>query len=378
MSGYSLYQLLVFSEYPSHEKAEEYSGSKTFTTAMIKDLVLKAVFIPLLGVCLPLLSGIITYGRYSTWELILANSFFIATSFAIWTGCNWIHQKMRPLYRPVKSLPSKMVLVCLISGLYGACVGGLAALMWIEISGETMANPPIYRFVLACVAAVILFTLVYEILFLSKERELDTQIVHQLDRERSQAELQALANELDPHFIFNSLNTLNHLIRTAPTEALNFNYKLASVYKYFLLSKNKELISLQEEMDFLNSYFYLLKIRFEEKLHLETSLNGHAAEVLLPPCSLQILLENAIKHNEFSETDPLTIQISLQSDHLKVSNRIRPKMYAVNSTGIGLKNLGSRYRLLINRSITVENSRDRFTVKLPLIHNQLSPPDKKT
>lgn len=339
---------------------------------MIKDLVLKAVFIPLLGIFLPLLSGIISYERYSTGELIAANLFFILTSYAIWAGCNWIHVWLRPLYRPIRNVPSKVIAVCLVSAIYGICTGGLSSLIWMEVSRETFSWTSIYRFLAACIAAVILFTLVYEILFLNKERELDYKIVDQLDRERTEAEWHALTNELDPHFIFNSLNTLNYLIRTSPEEALQFNNRLSSVYKYFLLNKNKELISLQEEMEFLESYFYLLQIRHDEKLHLETSLNGHAQRVMLPPCSLQILVENAIKHNEFSEQEPLKIRISLGQEFLKVTNPVKPKTHEVSSTGIGLKNLGARYRILTNRSIIVENNRDQFTVKLPLIDN--SPP----
>lgn len=340
---------------------------------MIKDLILKTVFIPLLGIFLPVLSGLISYKLYSIVELVAANIFFILTSFSIWAGCNWIHMRLRPLYRPIQHLPWRVLAVCLVSALYGACTSGLAVAVWMKISRETFAWEPAYRFVAASVAAVILFTLVYEILFLTKERELDNEIVNQLDKERSQAEWQALANELDPHFIFNSLTSLNHLIRTKPEEALKFNNRLASVYKYMLLNKTKELISLEDEMEFIRSYFYLLHIRHDEKLKLETSLNGNQAQVMLPPCSLQILVENAIKHNEFSEKDPLHIQISLKNGFLNITNPVKRKRHAVMSTGIGLKNLGARYRLLTNRSIVVENNYGEFTVKLPLITNQPPP-----
>jgi len=340
---------------------------------MIKDLVLKAVFIPLLGICLPLLSGLISYNLYSIGELVAANLLFILTSYAIWAGCNWIHIRLRPIYRPVKNIYLKMTAVCLVSAIYGAGAGALSSMLWLELSRESFGWPGIYRFMAACVAAVILFTLIYEILFLNKEKELDNQMVNQLDRERSQAEWQALANELDPHFIFNSLTTLNHLIRTVPEEALQFNNRLASVYKYMLLNKTKELISLENEMEFLHSYFYLLHIRHDDKLKLETCLPGNNHQILLPPCSLQILVENAIKHNDFSETAPLHISISLHRDYLSISNPVKPKPFTVTSTGIGLKNLGARYRLLTNKSIVVENNRDRFTVKLPLINNQPPP-----
>ncbi len=267
---------------------------------MIKDLLLKTIFIPLLGISLPLVAGIITYADYSVFELIVANIFFILTSFSIWKGCNWIHIKLRPLYRPISNPFSKIAVVCFVSALYGACAGGLSSMVWMQLSKEAFSWAGIYKFIAACVAAVILFTLVYEILFLSKERELDTKIVDQLDKELTQAELQALTNEMDPHFIFNSLNTLNHLIINEPEKAHLFNNRLARVYKYFLINKNKELISLKDELEFIESYFYLLQIRHDNKLQLQTPGDDESNNVLLPPCSLQILVENAIKHNEFT------------------------------------------------------------------------------
>jgi len=209
---------------------------------------------------------------------------------------------------------------------------------------------------------------VYEVLFLNKERELDNKIVKQLDRERSQAELEALRNELDPHFIFNALNTLNHLILNNPQQAYLFNNKLAQVYKYFLLNKHNELISLCEELEFIDSYFFLLKIRHDDKLNLHTRLDETEGRlIMIPPLALQTLMENAIKHNEFNHDNPLHIRIAMNHSYLKVSNNVKPKPYLVNSTGIGLKNLSARYRILCNKDIVIENSEDEFTVKLPLI-----------
>ena len=329
--------------------------------------MLKIIFIPVLGIGLPLISGIITYKKYPVFQLIAANLFFILTSFVIWKGCNWIHSKLRPLYRPVSNTFSKITSVCFVSALYGACTGGLSSLIWLKMSREVFNWMGIYKFIAACVAAVIIFTLIYEILFLSKERELDTKIVDQLDKELSQAELQVLNNEMDPHFLFNSLNTLNHLILNDPKQAHLFNNHLAQVYKYFLINKNKELIPLKEELEFIESYFFLLQIRHDNKLQLQTMLEGKGATVMIPPCSLQVLVENAIKHNEFSEANPLLIKVSINDHYLQVSNNIKPKLYAVSSTGIGLKNLSSRYKLLFRKDITIASSRDSFIVKLPLI-----------
>jgi len=214
---------------------------------------------------------------------------------------------------------------------------------------------------------VVVFTLVYEILFLSKERELDTKIVDQLDKERTQAELTILKNELDPHFIFNSLNTLSHLITTNPGKAHLFNNRLASVYKYFLINKERELISLQDELEFIHNYMFLLQIRHDDKLSLQTDLKENADKIMILPCALQVLVENAIKHNEFTEEKPLLIKISLNGEYLKVSNNTKPKLNSVNSTGIGLKNLSARYRLICHKDIFVEITNNDFVVKLPLI-----------
>jgi sensor histidine kinase YesM len=334
---------------------------------MIKDLMLKLLFIPLLGFSLPLISGLITYENYSLIQLLGSTLYFIITSFAIWAGCNWIHGRLRPLYRPISDPFAKIAVVCFVSALYGACTGGLSVLIWYRISDEIFSFKAVYMFLAACIASIILFTLLYEILFLTKERELDTKIVDQLDKERSHAELQALSNEMDPHFIFNSLNTLNHLIINQPLQAHAFNNRLAMVYKYFLINKNKELISLKEELEFIDSYVFLLQIRHDDKLRLQKDLQAQNRDVLLPPCSLQILVENAIKHNEFTDTSPLVIYVSQADNHLRVSNHVKPKTYGVHSTGIGLKNLSSRYKLLFNKDISIEKTRDEFIVKLPLI-----------
>ncbi len=334
---------------------------------MIKDALLKVIFIPILGIGLPVISGLISYELYSVPELIAANLFFILTSFLIWAGCNWIHYKLRPLYAPVSKLFVRIATVCFASALYGASTGGLASFVWIKMSKEVFSWMAIYKFMAVCIAAVIIFTLVYEILFLSKEREIDNKIVDQLDRARSQAELQALTNEMDPHFIFNSLNTLNHLIVNQPKQAHLFNNKLAQVYKYFLINKTRELIPLKNEMEFIDDYFFLLQIRHDGKLQLHVDLNEENNKAMIPPCALQVLIENAIKHNEFTDDNPLSIKISMNGQYIRVTNNAKPKPYAINSTGIGLKNLSSRYRIITRKNIEIEKGHDSFTVKLPLI-----------
>ncbi|HEU4574597.1 MAG TPA: sensor histidine kinase [Chitinophagaceae bacterium] len=335
---------------------------------MIRDTYLRALSIPLLGMIIPLISGIITYNRYSIPELIGANLFFIFTSYIIWVGCNWIHSIIRRFYKSGTNAFSKIFSLCMVSALYGAAVGGFLCMIWFQFSKEVFSWHGLLKFITACVLAVIVFTLVYEILFLSKERELDTKIVDQLDRERSQAELTALTSELDPHFMFNSLNTLSHLIINDPPTAHLFNSRLARVYRYILINKERELISIHDEMEFIENYFYLLQIRHDNKLKLETNLDGvEAGKIMILPCALQILVENAIKHNEFSEANPLRIRIGIHESSINVTNNVKPKPFLVNSTKIGLRNLSSRYKLVCNQDIKIESVANEFTVKLPLI-----------
>ena len=335
---------------------------------MIKDKYLRLVFIPLLGIVIPFFSGIITYSDYSILELISINLYFILLSFCIWTGASWVHRKMRSFSKSLRNPILKVFSVSLIGGLFGAAISGMFSIAWYKISKENFNWAPVFRCIAFSSLAVLLFTLLYEILFLSTQRVLYTKIVDQLDWERSKAEMSVLKNELEPHFIFNSLNTLSYLILNDPQTAHEFNSKLASVYKYFLINKDRELITLQGELEFIENYFFVLQVRHDNKLHLSTDLsNHHEGTLMILPYALQVLVENAIKHNEFSDADPLYIKVVLNGEYLQIKNNKKPRPYAVNSTGIGLRNLSSRYRLVCNKDILIETSDNEFTVKLPLI-----------
>ena len=224
---------------------------------------------------------------------------------------------------------------------------------------------------LATVLAVILFTLVYEILYLNHEIERDNQIVDQLDLELSQAEMIALRKELDPHFIFNSLNTLSQLIRQDVNKAYQFNQKLAEVYKYFVVNRTKEIVPLQNEIDFIGNYFYLLQIRYGAKLNLNMSLSNIDSGIFIIPSALQLLIENAIKHNKFSLEHPLDIFIQMCHEYITVQNNVIPQSSYVDSTRVGLRNLNSQYLILSKKHIVTEKHENLFTVKLPVVTQKI-------
>ena len=174
--------------------------------------------------------------------------------------------------------------------------------------------------------------------------------------------------QIDPHFIFNSLNTLSHLIEEKPARAKQFNDNHADVYRYILQNKARDLVLLREEISFLNSYFLLLQIRFEKAVFLKLIVpDSELEQYLVPPISLQILAENAIKHNEFSEANPLVVEVRLTNSTLVVHNIIRKKNLRHASSRIGLDNLRERYKLITNKEIVVENTNNDFTVILPVL-----------
>jgi LytS/YehU family sensor histidine kinase len=177
-----------------------------------------------------------------------------------------------------------------------------------------------------------------------------------------------LKNQIDPHFIFNSLNTLSFLITRDPQNARLYNDTLAKVYRYILSNKEKDLVLLKEEVEFISNYFYLLKIRFGEAISMVIEITDLSSEdFLIPPISMQALVENAIKHNEFNEKTPLVINVSVSSNYAVVKNIINLRTYTVPSSRIGLGNLDNRYKLITKRNIIIENNFKTFTVKLPII-----------
>lgn len=340
---------------------------------MIKDRILKLLFIPFLGMFIPYISGIITYEKYSFNSLVFVFTYFVFVSFCIWQGCHILHIKLRRLYALNLNPFNKIGAICISSSICAGIVSGILGFVWMKFSLEVFLWIPFFRFILFSVMAAVLFKLIYEVIYLSKERERDNIIVDQLDNELNRVEMMALRNELDPHFIFNSLNTLSYLIGKDDIKAALFNSRLAEVYKYFLMNKDKELITLDKEMEFIENYMFLLQIRYDNKMELNIDLNGETIQnILVIPCSVQLLIENAIKHTQFSNNDPLRIFISMDRYYLNIENAFKKGNSKSCSTKIGLKNLNAQYQLVLKKSIIVERMEKKFIVKLPLFKNALA------
>lgn len=183
------------------------------------------------------------------------------------------------------------------------------------------------------------------------------------------AKFDALKNQLDPHFLFNSLNVLSALIDEDTEKAQDFTIGLSKVYRYVLDQKNKDLVSLGGEIKFAETYLNLLKMRFEDSLEVDINPNSKTIEAKIIPLSLQLLLENAVKHNKVSEQNPLQIKIYTKGDYLIVENNLQPKIDSrkPERNGIGLENIQSRYELFTDRRCEIIKTDTTFSVKLPLL-----------
>jgi two-component system LytT family sensor kinase len=182
------------------------------------------------------------------------------------------------------------------------------------------------------------------------------------------AKFESLKNQLDPHFLFNSLNVLTSLIGENPTQAERFTTKLSKVYRYVLEQRNKDLVPIEEELKFAKTYMELLGMRFEDavKFNIPDSISNDALKIV--PLSLQLLLENAVKHNVVSSTKPLTINIYEEGNYLIIENNINPKEAIGKSTKVGLQNIADRYGLITDKGVKIENNNKTFKVSLPLLY----------
>ncbi len=188
--------------------------------------------------------------------------------------------------------------------------------------------------------------------------------VEKLRTEQVSTQYESLKNQVNPHFLFNSLNALTSLVYDDQAKAVEFIRKLSQVYRYVLDKKDEELVPISDELDFAKNYIFLQKIRFGDNLQVE--IEGEALSKYVPPLAIQLLVENAIKHNVVSELYPLKIRLAIEEDYCTIFNNIKEKLEK-DSTGIGLNNLRERYQYLSDKLVEVKREEETFSVRIPLL-----------
>lgn len=218
-------------------------------------------------------------------------------------------------------------------------------------------------------AAILLDTIIYGILrLIAFASTANAEIGRQKEKKHiAQFRYNRLKTQINPHFLFNSLNILDYLVQEEETErASNFIRKLAGTYRYMLQTEDKKVVTIEEELDFVRKYIDLLKERFVVGLIVNIDLPQRVMNKNIIPCSLQLLVENATKHNTVNESEPLIIDIYTKNKYLIVTNNIKPKLTRPNSTGKGLKNIQQQYNDITNLEIKIKHTETEFTVYLPL------------
>ena len=214
----------------------------------------------------------------------------------------------------------------------------------------------------------LLFHLVNAIFFYFKEYRIKLVEAEQLKSKTSQAELQVIKSQINPHFLFNNLNVLSALVMQNSSEANKFIEAFSQVYRYILNNQHKELVELKTELEFIKPYIYLLEKRFSSGLKITINIDETQENKFIIPASLQMLIENAIKHNVASRTKPLHIDLHTNGNQtLVVSNNLQLRDIVENSTEIGLQNIMKRYLLVGEREVIVNKTAENFMVTLPLL-----------
>lgn len=236
---------------------------------------------------------------------------------------------------------------------------------WISLSSTV----PIWVVATRLTMAILIFVVFQQALKMTKQQESLYAQNLLLQTEKLKSELETMKQQINPHFLFNSLNTLIELIEEDQKKAVGFVRVFSNLYRVVLQSSRRDFVFLEDELNFLNDYWELLKIRFNGAVHLQVNIPDEMRKVLIPPLSLQLLIENAVKHNQATNENPLRIEVFETKDTLVIQNNINPKPFVSYREGLGLENLQKRFSLLV-APIEYGEENEVFKVILPLKKNQ--------
>jgi len=331
------------------------------------DKLVIAIGIFFLGVVIPFIVGLITNTALS---MILENVFFSSLSTAaLWLGCRHIIFKLWEKYpwekNPVKHIVWEIVFIALYNFLVVSFVFMIGALVLTEASSQEYKFIDIYT---SCVIISFVISFIHEGVYLYIMWMKSDKRSQQLEKESLLFQFETLRNQVNPHFLFNSFNTLISLIEEDKDAAVEYVQRLSDFFRTILHLRDKSMISIQEELELIKNYAYLQMKRYGQNLVLKNSIPSSVLLKGIAPLTLQMLVENAIKHNVIASGRPLNIEISLTSnDYIMVKNNIQKRMVEENSSGLGLQNIRNRYKFLSDKEVEIIVSSSYFSVAIPLL-----------
>lgn len=345
---------------------------KTNCRIGFNDGMLMAIGIPLLSFIIPIVFMNCRFNRapYFSWDKYITTFFITAV---VWLGNRYImiySRKKYPLFNEVRTrIYFQSAIMLVFTVVLNSSLGRLAE----DVFEDGLVKPSRADILIhsnsAALFCTIMIIAIYESIYFMHQLKHSVEETENLKRENLKAQLDALRTQVNPHFLFNNLNTLSSLIPENPKHAVDFVQQLSKVYRHILEVKDEKSILLREELEVLNAYTFLLQTRFDANLKVNINVPQEKLQKKIVPLSLQILMENAIKHNIVSSDKPLHIDVFTENGSLVVSNNLQIKNQVNESTGIGLENIRNRYKLLSDVPVKVTSNDSNFTVSIPLIDN---------
>lgn len=340
------------------KNAEEVLGFDD-TWFLILGIPVLSFFIPLLFFKATLANGLAAY--LPEWGISMMYT------AAYWMSCRTIFIYFRRRFPGQQETRKRLIYVS------AAVLAAYTVVNWsldyvhIFMGHKERAGVTEFDYTVGTLMIVALVSTLYESAFLYDRWKRTVVETEKLKRENIESQLEGLKNQVNPHFLFNSLNTLTYIIPEDPEKAVQFVQKLSKAYRYILEIRDKKLITLEEELNFLQAYLFLVQERFGENLRADIQVSDEALHAQLVPLSLQILFENAVKHNIISEERPLHIELWVENNRLVVRNNLQRKRQSMPSTNLGLQNIKNRYAFFSEERVDVVETDGFFTVSLPLI-----------
>lgn len=335
----------------------------------LKDTWMRIVGVPILALAGQwLMYGYTNVPYPDDWRIPV---FFVVGSVIVWEGNRWgiiLSRRRYPdLAQTIQRILFQFVWFVLFASLVRISQTFLYHSLGLWPEEDYLLFKPYFFNTLVAVVGTIQIAAVFEGIYLHHRWQLTYTEAQELKKSNLQSQLEALKMQINPHFLFNNLNSLSSLISTDAEQAELFLDELSSVYRYLLQQNNRDLCPLADELTFIDAYFYLLKIRHGDGIWLETTIEDRYLTHQLPPLTLQLLFENAIKHNVISAQRPLNIRLYTQDGFLYVVNNVQPKKMLVQSNRLGLQNIFEKYKLMGESSVVIRHTEDAFLVSVPLL-----------
>ncbi len=309
-----------------------------------------------------------SFARYPFWQAVAHWSISFCFSIVNWSVMRVNFIFLRKKFPNVEQVGKRALIVFIAIVLSVTTIDAVGGMIIGYILDVNYYFSERYRVLLPIIIISVMVMAIYEAIYFYIQLKQSIRQEEQAKQVVVLAQLDALRNQAQPHFFFNSLNTLRDIIdQNSKDDAKQFVDKLSDVYRYILDAGNANVIPLRDELKFAKAYLHIQKERFGDNLQLNLKLSETILDRLIVPMSLQLLLENAIKHNVISRSKPLTINVNVENDYVVVHNKIQPKSTQLPSTKLGLINIEKRHALISNKGPKIENDGTHFTVSVPLL-----------